>query len=139
MGGITISIPKIFTKFSNFSMASLALPRMSDFVAKFMIFLGIINNHNYSSTFQIIITTIVPIGMILTPIYLLSMLCRIFYGYKVFNVPSPYFQDLGPCKLFILICLFLPIIGIGLYPNLVLFLYSAKVEAIFQGFWGQYP
>nr|YP_009652663.1 NADH-plastoquinone oxidoreductase subunit 4 [Juniperus recurva]YP_009679232.1 NADH-plastoquinone oxidoreductase subunit 4 [Juniperus squamata]YP_010332417.1 NADH-plastoquinone oxidoreductase subunit 4 [Juniperus przewalskii subsp. pendula]YP_010426982.1 NADH-plastoquinone oxidoreductase subunit 4 [Juniperus pingii]QJU04322.1 NADH-plastoquinone oxidoreductase subunit 4 [Juniperus saltuaria]UNQ87695.1 NADH-plastoquinone oxidoreductase subunit 4 [Juniperus przewalskii]QCF45949.1 NADH-plastoqu len=132
MGGIAISIPKIFTMFSSFSMASLALPGMSGFVAEFMIFLGIITNHNYSSTFRIIITAIAAIGMILTPIYLLSMLRQMFYGYKVFNIPNPYFQDSGPRELFILICLFLPIIGIGLYPDLVLFLYSAKVEAIFS-------
>ncbi|MDF3686250.1 hypothetical protein [Enterobacter hormaechei] len=41
--------------------------------------------------------------MILTPIYLLSMLRRMFYGYKVFNVPNPYFKDSGPRELFILI------------------------------------
>ncbi|XP_057816363.1 NAD(P)H-quinone oxidoreductase chain 4, chloroplastic-like [Cryptomeria japonica] len=132
MGGIAIPIPKIFTMFSSFSMASLALPGMSGFVAEFMIFLGVITNYKYSSTFRIIITAIAAIGMILTPIYLLSMLRRMFYGYKVLNVPNPYFKDSGPRELFILICLFLPIIGIGLYPDLVLFLYNAKVEAIFS-------
>jgi len=130
MGGIAIPIPKIFTMFSSFSMASLALPGMSGFVAEFMIFLGIITSHKYSLTFRIIITAIAAIGMILTPIYLLSMLRQMFYGYKVLNAPNPYFKDSGPREIFILICLFLPIIGIGLYPDLVLFLYNAKVEAI---------
>nr|QYB21755.1 NADH-plastoquinone oxidoreductase subunit 4 [Libocedrus plumosa]BBN66657.1 NADH-plastoquinone oxidoreductase subunit 4 [Libocedrus plumosa] len=132
MGGIGIAIPKIFTMFSSFSMASLALPGMSGFVAEFILFLGIITNQKYSSTFRIIITAITAIGMLLTPIYLLSMLRRMFYGYKILNVPNPYFKDLGPRELFILICLFLPIIGIGFYPDLVLFLYNAKIEAIFS-------
>nr|QYB21016.1 NADH-plastoquinone oxidoreductase subunit 4 [Austrocedrus chilensis]BBN66409.1 NADH-plastoquinone oxidoreductase subunit 4 [Austrocedrus chilensis] len=132
MGGIGIAIPKLFTMFSSFSMASLALPGMSGFVAEFILFLGIITNQKYSSTFRIIITAIAAIAMLLTPIYLLSMLRRMFYGYKVLNVPNPYFKDLGPRELFILICLFLPIIGIGFYPDLVLFLYNAKVEAIFS-------
>nr|QYB22457.1 NADH-plastoquinone oxidoreductase subunit 4 [Saxegothaea conspicua]BBF91307.1 NADH-plastoquinone oxidoreductase subunit 4 [Saxegothaea conspicua] len=130
MGGIAIPIPKIFTMFSSFSMASLALPGMSGFVAESMIFLGIITSNYYSSTFRIIITTIAAIGMILTPIYLLSMLRQMFFGYKVFNVPNPYFTDSGPREIFLLICLFLPILGIGLYPDLVLFLYNYKVEAI---------
>nr|YP_008965082.1 NADH dehydrogenase subunit D [Agathis dammara]BAO19766.1 NADH dehydrogenase subunit D [Agathis dammara]BCK52039.1 NADH-plastoquinone oxidoreductase subunit 4 [Agathis dammara] len=130
MGGIAIPIPKIFIMFSSFSMASLALPGMSGFVAEFMIFLGIITSNKYSSIFRIIITVIASIGMILTPIYLLSMLRRMFYGYKFLDVPNPYFTDSGPREIFILICLFLPIIGIGLYPDLVLFLYNDKVEAI---------
>nr|YP_009240190.1 NADH-plastoquinone oxidoreductase subunit 4 [Sciadopitys verticillata]AMO00715.1 NADH-plastoquinone oxidoreductase subunit 4 [Sciadopitys verticillata]BAW34609.1 NADH-plastoquinone oxidoreductase subunit 4 [Sciadopitys verticillata]BCK60778.1 NADH-plastoquinone oxidoreductase subunit 4 [Sciadopitys verticillata] len=132
MGGIAISIPKIFTMFSSFSMASLALPGMSGFVAESMLFLGIITSHKYSLTFRIIITVITAIGMILTPIYLLSMLRQIFYGYKVLNIPNPYFKDSGPREIFILICLFVPIIGIGLYPDLVLFLCKNKVEAIFS-------
>nr|YP_009578794.1 NADH-plastoquinone oxidoreductase subunit 4 [Taxus brevifolia]QBK34139.1 NADH-plastoquinone oxidoreductase subunit 4 [Taxus brevifolia]QBK34303.1 NADH-plastoquinone oxidoreductase subunit 4 [Taxus brevifolia]QBK36352.1 NADH-plastoquinone oxidoreductase subunit 4 [Taxus brevifolia] len=132
MGGIAIPIPKIFTMFSSFSMASFALPGMSGFVAESIILLGIITSNKYSSTFRIIITVIAAIGIILTPIYLLSMLRRIFYGYKVLNVPNPYFKDSGSREIFIMICLFLPIIGIGLYPDLVLFLYHYKVEAIFS-------
>nr|QYB22558.1 NADH-plastoquinone oxidoreductase subunit 4 [Prumnopitys amara] len=132
MGGIAIPIPKIFTMFSSFSMASLALPGMSGFVAEFMIFLGIITSNSYSSIFRIIITTIAAVGIILTPIYLLSMLRQMFFGYKVLNVPNPYFTDSGPREIFLLICLFLPILGIGLYPDLVLFLCNSKVEAIFS-------
>nr|YP_009827209.1 NADH-plastoquinone oxidoreductase subunit 4 [Podocarpus neriifolius]YP_010355119.1 NADH-plastoquinone oxidoreductase subunit 4 [Podocarpus macrophyllus]WEF49925.1 NADH-plastoquinone oxidoreductase subunit 4 [Podocarpus macrophyllus var. maki]QIU83743.1 NADH-plastoquinone oxidoreductase subunit 4 [Podocarpus neriifolius]UOK15678.1 NADH-plastoquinone oxidoreductase subunit 4 [Podocarpus macrophyllus]WDR39319.1 NADH-plastoquinone oxidoreductase subunit 4 [Podocarpus macrophyllus] len=133
MGGIGIAIPQIFTMFSSFSMASLALPGMSGFVAESMIFLGIINSNYYSSIFRIIIITIAAVGMILTPIYLLSMLRQMFFGYKVLNVPNPYFTDSGPREIFISICVFLPILGIGLYPDLVLFLYNYKVEAIFSG------
>nr|QYB22065.1 NADH-plastoquinone oxidoreductase subunit 4 [Phyllocladus trichomanoides]BBF91079.1 NADH-plastoquinone oxidoreductase subunit 4 [Phyllocladus aspleniifolius] len=132
MGGIAIPIPKIFTMFSSFSMASLALPGMSGFVAESMIFLGIITSNYYSSTFRIIITIIAAVGMILTPIYLLSMLRQMFFGYKVLNVPNPYFTDSGPREIFLLICLFLPILGIGLYPDLGLSLYNSKVEAIFS-------
>nr|QYB21572.1 NADH-plastoquinone oxidoreductase subunit 4 [Halocarpus bidwillii] len=132
MGGIAISIPKIFTMFSSFSMASLALPGMSGFVAESMIFLGISTSNYYSSIFRIIITTIAAVGMILTPIYLLSMLRQMFFGYKVLNVPNSYSPDSGPREIFLLICLFLPILGIGLYPDLVLSLYNSKVQVIFS-------
>nr|BBF90979.1 NADH-plastoquinone oxidoreductase subunit 4 [Lepidothamnus intermedius] len=132
MGGIAISMPKIFTMFSSFSLASLALPGMSGFVAESMIFLGIITSNYYSSTFRIIITAIAAVGMILTPIYLLSMLRQMFFGYKVLNGPNPYITDSGPREIFILICLFLPILVIGLYPDLVLSLCKNKVEAIFS-------
>nr|YP_009113777.1 NADH-plastoquinone oxidoreductase subunit 4 [Zamia furfuracea]AFR45424.1 NADH-plastoquinone oxidoreductase subunit 4 [Zamia furfuracea]QWW89739.1 NADH dehydrogenase subunit 4 [Zamia fischeri]BAR93342.1 NADH-plastoquinone oxidoreductase subunit 4 [Zamia furfuracea]BDI62799.1 NADH-plastoquinone oxidoreductase subunit 4 [Zamia furfuracea] len=130
IGAMAIPMPKIFTMFSSFSMASLALPGMSGFVAESMILLGIITSRKYSFIFQIVIAAIMAIGMILTPIHLLSMLRRMFYGYKFLNVPNPYFTDSGPREIFISICLFLPVIGAGPYPDLVLSLWNNKVEAI---------
>ncbi|KAG6540570.1 hypothetical protein Mapa_018084 [Marchantia paleacea] len=130
MGGIGTSMPKIFTLFSSCSMASLALPGMSGFIAELMIFLGVIDNPNYSFLFKIIIIIIQGIGIILTPIYLLSMLRQMFYGYKFSNTLTPYLMDAGPREIFILICLFFPIIGIGIYPNFVLSIWNSKVNFI---------
>jgi NAD(P)H-quinone oxidoreductase subunit 4 len=39
-----------------------------------------------------LITFVMATGMILIPIYLLSMLCHMFYGYKLFNVPNKNFM-----------------------------------------------
>ncbi|KAG6540011.1 hypothetical protein Mapa_018593 [Marchantia paleacea] len=128
MGGIGTSMPKIFTLFSSCSMASLALPGMSGFIAELMIFLGVIDNPNYSFLFKIIIIIIQGIGIILTPIYLLSMLRQMFYGYKFSNTLTPYLMDAGPREIFILICLFFPIISIGIYPNFVLSIWNSKVN-----------
>nr|YP_010410837.1 NADH-plastoquinone oxidoreductase subunit 4 [Cycas edentata]URF35152.1 NADH-plastoquinone oxidoreductase subunit 4 [Cycas edentata] len=130
IGGMAIPMSKISTMFSSFSMASLALPGMSGFVAESMVLLGIITSRKYSLTFQIVIAAIMAIGMILTPIHLLSMLRRMFYGYKFLNVLNPYLKDSGPREIFISICLFLPVIGTGPYPDLVLSLWDKKVEAI---------
>nr|YP_009992480.1 NADH-plastoquinone oxidoreductase subunit 4 [Angiopteris yunnanensis]YP_010576393.1 NADH-plastoquinone oxidoreductase subunit 4 [Angiopteris fokiensis]QNN90665.1 NADH-plastoquinone oxidoreductase subunit 4 [Angiopteris yunnanensis]UZN43934.1 NADH-plastoquinone oxidoreductase subunit 4 [Angiopteris fokiensis] len=130
LGGIAISMPKLFTMFSIFSLASLALPGMSGFVAELMVFLGIVISQNYSLTFKIVITIIEAIGIILTPIYLLSMLRQMFYGYKIPNTLALSLIDSGPREIFISLCLLLPIIGIGLYPNLVLSLWNSEVEYI---------
>ncbi|KAL0532678.1 hypothetical protein IC582_030700 [Cucumis melo] len=46
MGGLAIPIPKIFMTFSILSMASLALPGMSGFVAELIVFFGIITSQN---------------------------------------------------------------------------------------------
>nr|YP_009041062.1 NdhD [Tetraphis pellucida]AIB08499.1 NdhD [Tetraphis pellucida] len=134
MGGTGNYLPRIFTMFSTFSMASLALPGMSGFVAEFLVFLGIVINQKYSFIFKIIIIIIEAIGIILTPIYLLSMLRQMFYGYKSskFKIFSPI--DAGPREIFILICLFFPIIGIGIYPNLALSLWTNKVNFILSKF-----
>nr|AWH06904.1 NADH dehydrogenase subunit 4 [Asclepias involucrata]AWH07456.1 NADH dehydrogenase subunit 4 [Asclepias macrosperma] len=130
MGGIAITMPKIFTMFSSFAMASLALPGMSGFVAELIVFFGIITSHNFFLMPKILITFVMAIGIILTPIYSLSMSRQMFYGYKLFNVPNSYFFDSGPRELFLGISLFFPVLGIGMYPDFVLSLSVDKVEVI---------
>nr|YP_009865154.1 NADH-plastoquinone oxidoreductase subunit 4 [Alchemilla argyrophylla]QKE47225.1 NADH-plastoquinone oxidoreductase subunit 4 [Alchemilla argyrophylla] len=134
MGGMAISIPKIFTTFSILSMASLALPGMSGFVAELVVFFGILTSQKYLVMTKIVITLVMAIGMILTPIYSLSMLRQIFYGYKLFNAQNSYFFDSGPRELFISISILLPVISIGIYPDFVFSLSVDKVEAILSNF-----
>nr|YP_009093849.1 NADH dehydrogenase subunit 4 [Luzuriaga radicans]AIT16037.1 NADH dehydrogenase subunit 4 [Luzuriaga radicans] len=135
MGGVSITMPKIFTMFSSFSMASLALPGMSGFVAELVVFFGIITSSKYLFMPKVLVTFVMAIGMILTPIYLLSMLRQMFYGYKLFHVPNSHFLDSGPRELFVSICIFLPIIGIGIYPDFVLLLSVDKVQAILYNYY----
>ncbi|PRQ29754.1 putative NADH:ubiquinone reductase (H(+)-translocating) [Rosa chinensis] len=134
MGGMAIAIPKIFTTFSILSMASLALPGMSGFVAELIVFFGILTSQKYLLMTKVLITFVMAIGMILTPIYSLSMLRQMFYGYKLFNAPNSYFFDSGPRELFISISILLPVIGIGIYPDFVFSLSVDKVEAIISNF-----
>jgi NAD(P)H-quinone oxidoreductase subunit 4 len=82
MGGWGSPLPKTFSTFTACAMASLALPGMSGFVAELMIFLGIVTSSVYSPLFRAIITFVEGIGIILTPIYLLSMVRKMFYGYN---------------------------------------------------------
>nr|YP_009363357.1 NADH-plastoquinone oxidoreductase subunit 4 [Androsace paxiana]ANA10961.1 NADH-plastoquinone oxidoreductase subunit 4 [Androsace paxiana] len=134
MGGIAIPMPKKFTMFSSFSMASLALPGMSGFVAELIVFFGVITSQNFFLMPKMLIIFVMAIGMVLTPIYLLSMLRQMFYGYKFFNVPNSYFFDSGPRELFVSISIFLPVVGIGFYPDFVLSLSVDKVEVILSNF-----
>lgn len=130
MGGMAIPVPKIFTTFSILSMASLALPGMSGFVAELIVFLGLITSQKFFLITKILITFVMAIGMILTPIYSLSMLRQMFYGYKFFNAPNSYFFDSGLRELFVSISILLPVIGIGFYPDFILSLSVDKVEDI---------
>nr|YP_010947919.1 NADH-plastoquinone oxidoreductase subunit 4 [Stachys geobombycis]WMH22810.1 NADH-plastoquinone oxidoreductase subunit 4 [Stachys geobombycis] len=130
MGGIGIPMPKIFTMFSSFSMASLALPGLSGFVAELIVFFGLITSPKYLLMTKLPITFVMAIGMILTPIYLLSMLRQMFYGYKILNGSDSYFLDSGPRELFLSVSIFLPVLGIGMYPDFVLSLSVEKVEVI---------
>ncbi|KAF4386341.1 hypothetical protein F8388_019968, partial [Cannabis sativa] len=111
---MAITILKIFTTFSILSMASLALPGMSDFIVKFIIFLGILTSQKFLLMKKIFINFVMAIGIILTPIY---SLYNMFYGYRLFNAPNSYFVDSGPRELFVSIYILLPIIAIGIYPD----------------------
>ncbi|CAF1752677.1 unnamed protein product, partial [Brassica napus] len=137
MGGMAISIPKIFTMFTILSMASLALPGMSGFVAELIVFFGIITSQKYFLISKILIIFVMAIGMILTPTYLLSMSRQMFYGYKLINswIKLFFFFDSGPRELFLSISILLPIIGIGIYPDFVLSLASDKVESILSNYY----
>nr|YP_010291587.1 NADH-plastoquinone oxidoreductase subunit 4 [Rapatea paludosa]ULQ67594.1 NADH-plastoquinone oxidoreductase subunit 4 [Rapatea paludosa] len=135
MGGISIPMPKIFTMFSSFSMASLALPGMSGFVAELVVYFGLITSPKYLLMPKGLIIFVMAIGMILTPIYLLSMLRQMFYGYKLFNLPNFNLLDSGPRELFLSICILLPVIGIGIYPDFVLSLSVDRVQTILSSYY----
>nr|YP_009690707.1 NADH-plastoquinone oxidoreductase subunit 4 [Lomariopsis japurensis]QEG57487.1 NADH-plastoquinone oxidoreductase subunit 4 [Lomariopsis japurensis] len=130
LGGIATPMPKLFTTFSIFSLASLALPGMSGFVSELLVFLGILINKQYSLLFKMQILVLAITGTVFSSIYLLSMLRRMFYGYKLSNESNPYLIDFGPREVFTSTCLFLPILGIGSYPNLILPLWDNQVLSI---------
>jgi NAD(P)H-quinone oxidoreductase subunit 4 len=127
MGGVGKQMPRIFSMFTACSLASLALPGMSGFVAELMVFVGFATSDAYSLTFRVIVVIFAAIGVILTPIYLLSMLREIFYGPENKELTeSENLVDAEPREVFIITSLLIPIIGIGLYPKLLTQIYDAK-------------
>jgi NAD(P)H-quinone oxidoreductase subunit 4 len=131
MGGVGQKMPRIFAMFTVCSMASLALPGMSGFVAELMVFVGFATSDAYDQTFKVIVVILAAIGVILTPIYLLSMLREIFYGPENKELTShEALVDAEPREVFIIACLLIPIIGIGFYPKLLTQIYDVKTQAI---------
>jgi NAD(P)H-quinone oxidoreductase subunit 4 len=131
MGGMAQKMPKTFALFTAGAMASLALPGMSGFVGELSIFLGVATSDVYSSAFKVGVTFLTAVGLILTPIYLLSMLRQVFYGdsnpqLKIDN----YRADAQPREVFITACLLIPIIAIGFYPKLVTSTYDMKTVEV---------
>lgn len=127
MGGVGQKMPKIFAMWTTCSMASLALPGMSGFVAELMVFVGFATSDAYNPTFKVIVVFLAAVGVILTPIYLLSMLREIFYGEENKELTAhEALIDAEPREIFIITCLLIPIIGIGLYPKMLTQVYDAK-------------
>ncbi|MEM7797457.1 MAG: NAD(P)H-quinone oxidoreductase subunit 4 [Cyanobacteria bacterium P01_C01_bin.118] len=131
MGGVGSKMPKIFSMFTACSMASLALPGMSGFVAELMVFVGFANSDAYSFNFKLTMILLMAVGVILTPIYLLSMLREIFFGPENQELTEhQVLIDAEPREVFIIACLLVPIIGFGLYPKLLTQVYDAKTMQI---------
>ena len=131
MGGMGRKMPTTFAFFTAASMGSLALPGMSGFVSEIAVFLGIATSDTYSTVFKTAIIILAAIGVILSPIYLLSMLRRVFYGEagEVVSKVSA-ILDIRPREAFVAACLLVPIIGIGLYPKLATQVYDLKTVEV---------
>ncbi|WP_445638546.1 NAD(P)H-quinone oxidoreductase subunit 4 [Nostoc sp. DSM 114161] len=156
MGGIGQAMPKVFALFTISAMASLALPGMSGFAGELSVFLGITTSDVYTSTFCTVTVFLAAVGVILTPIYLLSMLRQVFYGQDAallcdinnaslenqedegtvcFGtdclVPEEaVYDDARPREVFIAACFLLIIIGIGFYPKAAMQMYDVKTVAV---------
>lgn len=131
MGGVGKQMKKIFAMWTTCSFASLALPGMSGFVAELMIFVGFATSDAYNPTFKVIVIFLAAVGVILTPIYLLSMLREILYGPENKElVKHQALIDAEPREVFIIACLLIPIIGIGLYPKIVTQIYDATTHEL---------
>lgn len=155
MGGIGQVMPKVFALFTMGAMASLALPGMSGFVGEISVFLGVATSDIYSSTFRTVTVFLAAVGVIMTPIYLLSMLRQVFYGAGM--APSCVLTDAGkpqgeqeavcfgtncvlpadaiysdakPREVFIAVCFLVLIVGIGFYPKLATQMYDVKTVAV---------
>jgi NAD(P)H-quinone oxidoreductase subunit 4 len=131
LGGLAKQMPTVFALFTAGSMASLALPGMSGFVSELTIFLGFSSSDAYSNGFKAVVVLLAAVGVILSPIYLLSMLRTVFYGGQNTELTSQLtLTDAKPREAFIALCLLIPIIGIGVYPKLATQTYDAKTVAI---------
>lgn len=132
MGGVGQKMKKVFAMWTACSLASLALPGMSGFVAELMVFVGFATSDAYSLPFRIIVVLLAAVGVILTPIYLLSMLREIFYGKENPDLADESLIDAEPREVFIIGSLLVPIIGIGLYPKIVTQIYDTTTTALTQ-------
>lgn len=156
MGGIGQAMPKVFALFTAGAMASLALPGMSGFASELSVFVGVTTGDIYSSTFRTVTVFLAAVGVILTPIYLLSMLRQIFFnsgaapicnlgnetvkasgdqeavcfGTSCVLPANAHFRDASPREIFIAASFLVLIIGIGFYPKLATKLYDVKTVAV---------
>ncbi len=131
MGGVGQKMRIMFALWTVCSLASLALPGMSGFVSELMVFAGLVTDEVFTLPFRIVIAGLAAIGVILTPIYLLSMLREIFFGKEnVDLLAKRELVDAEPREIYIIGSLLVPIIGIGLYPRIMTESYTASINGL---------
>ncbi|NBQ20164.1 MAG: NAD(P)H-quinone oxidoreductase subunit 4, partial [Synechococcaceae bacterium WB6_3B_236] len=115
MGGLAKVLPITFALFVTTCLASLALPGMSGFVSEITVFLGITSNDNFTIGFRVVTVVLAAIGLVLTPMYLLSMCRRVFFGPRI-----PALAVVGV----------VPTLMIGFWPRLATGIYDATTDSI---------
>ena len=131
MGGVGQKMRIMFALWTVCCLASLALPGMSGFVSELMVFAGFVTDEVYTLPFRIVMAGFAAFGVILTPIYLLSMLREIFFGQENEDlVSSTKLVDAEPREIYIIGSLLVPIIGIGLYPRIMTDTYIASIDGL---------
>jgi NAD(P)H-quinone oxidoreductase subunit 4 len=128
MGGLAKVLPITFAFFLASSLASLALPGMSGFISEITVFLGVTSNDSFTIGFRVITIILAAIGLVLTPVYLLSMSRRVFFGPRIPALAVV--GDMKPRELVIGLVLLVPTLAIGFWPRLAIDLYGASTNAL---------
>jgi len=110
MGGLWTAVPRMGGAVLFFSMASLGLPGIGDFVGEFLVVLG-------SYRISVPITVVASIGILTSTFYALRMVQRAFQG------PNPHtwrLSDLTPREGVMVAAMIAGLLWLGLYPQPVL-------------------
>jgi NAD(P)H-quinone oxidoreductase subunit 4 len=137
MGGLAKVLPITFAFFLASSLASLALPGMSGFISEITVFLGVTSNNDFTVPFRVITVVLAAIGLVLTPVYLLSLCRRVFFGPRIPALAEV--GDMKPRELLIGLSLLVPTLVIGFWPRVAIDLYEASTNALANGVANQAP
>lgn len=110
MGGLWTSMPAMGGVAMVFTMASLGLPMLGNFIAEFLILLG---------TFPVnsALTVVAAVGLVFAALYSLRMVQKVFLGPITVAVPL---KDLSARELTLMTALSISIVVLGLYPQPVM-------------------
>ena len=124
-GGLVHIMPLYSTIFLIFTLANIALPGTSSFIAEFLLLIGVFK-------INATLTVIVGLSVIIGGSYSLWLYNRLIFGNLKIYFMSNY-SDLTFKEFSILIPLLLPVLIVGVYPNCILtFLQSTLYPLIFN-------
>jgi len=108
-GGLVSIMPKYAVFFMIFTLAAIGLPGTSGFIGEFLILIGVFKK-------SILVATIASLGVILGAAYMLWLYKRVIFG-NLINKNLLKMLDLNKSEVFIFICLAIPTLFFGFYPE----------------------
>lgn len=121
MGGLWTAMPAMGSMAMVFTMASLGLPLLGNFIAEFLILLG-------AFPVQPVLTVIATLGLIYSALYALRMMQKVFLGPATGTGPAP--RDLTARETLIMATLCISIVLLGLYPQPVMDMVKTTVQQL---------
>ena len=110
MGGLWTSMPAMGGVAILFTMASLGLPVLGNFIAEFLILMSVFSVNS-------VLTVIASLGLVLSALYSLRMMQKVFLGQPTATGPL---KDFSARELIVMAALSISIIALGLYPQPVM-------------------
>jgi len=122
-GGLGVKMPAYAGFLTFFALASLGLPGLSGFISEFLALLG---SYQYSK----LVTGLSTIGIILAAAYLLYMVQRVLLG--KLNPKWAGLSDINVREILTLVPLMVLILGIGVYPKIILDYMIPTLDALLK-------
>ncbi|HVF49302.1 MAG TPA: NADH-quinone oxidoreductase subunit M, partial [Pyrinomonadaceae bacterium] len=126
-GGLAHPMPIFATLFIITTLSSVGLPLMNGFVGEFLIMLGMWLSNSLSVGWARLATMAAATGIILSAVYMLWMVQRVFMG-RVTNSANARLSDLNWREIGLLVPLLILMIYMGTYPQPFLRRSRASVE-----------
>ena len=118
MGGLWTVAPRLSALALFFSLATLGLPGLGDFVGEFLVLLG-------SYKVSVALTVVATLGILASTFYALRMMQRAFFGP---NTNSWQLPDLTPREGLIMTVMVLGLLWLGFYPQPVLNTFAPAMD-----------
>ncbi|HXB93034.1 MAG TPA: NADH-quinone oxidoreductase subunit M [Puia sp.] len=126
LGGLAQKAPGLAILLVIVALANVALPLTNAFIGEFLLFSGVFTST--ATTYSVVFTVVAGLSIILSAVYTLNMIQRVFFGPTKLKTENA--TDIKLNEKLVLAAIVVLIVWIGVYPKPVLDLTKETVEMI---------
>jgi NADH-quinone oxidoreductase subunit M len=126
LGGLASKAPVLTALFVIIVLANIALPLTNGFVGEFLMFSGVY--YYKATTYNVVFTVVAAITIILSAVYMLNMVQRVFYGST--NAVTEKGVDIRLNEKMVLGLIVVIIVVVGVYPEPLFRLTQGAVDSL---------
>jgi NADH-quinone oxidoreductase subunit M len=125
MGGLWQHMPRMGAVAMFFVLASLGLPGLGNFVAEFLVLLGLFQVDPW-------MTAVAALGLIAGAVYSLMLMQRSFHGEPNPKLTEMGLVDFGTREMITMVVMMLALIGLGIYPQPLLDMAQPVLQSLLE-------